>query len=234
MIESKMISIVLLFIRLPLPYSKGRRKAKGLNSQAVSDSYKTAIAITTYRRSNEAEKEELVRSNRIIFASLLSVLILAGTWALDPKPDGVAVVDRSGLQLSYGVSATINAPTDVVWSLLTDAQGYTSWNSTVVSLDGSIEPGGRIALVSTVDPERVFTLRVRALEPGVSMQWRDGFPGMFRGVRTFLLAESNGTTTFTMVERLRGLMVPFAAGSLPDFRPSFEQFAADLKAAAER
>lgn len=37
-----------------------------------------------------------------------------------------------------------------------------------------------------------------------------------------------------MTEVLSGLMLPLIAGSLPDFAPSFTQYAADLKREAER
>jgi hypothetical protein len=37
-----------------------------------------------------------------------------------------------------------------------------------------------------------------------------------------------------MAEAYTGLMLPLIAGSLPDFRPTFEQYAADLKRAAEQ
>jgi hypothetical protein len=36
-----------------------------------------------------------------------------------------------------------------------------------------------------------------------------------------------------MVEVLSGLMLPMIRGSLPDFGPAFETYAADLKRAAE-
>ena len=58
---------------------------------------------------------------------------------------------------------------------------------------------------------------------------------MFRGVRTFnLVPRADGSTDFTMKEVLSGLMLPLIRGSLPDFGPSFEAYAADLKREAER
>lgn len=40
-------------------------------------------------------------------------------------------------------------------------------------------------------------------------------------------------TEFEMSEVFTGLMLPMIAGSLPDFVPVFDQYAADLKRAAE-
>lgn len=39
---------------------------------------------------------------------------------------------------------------------------------------------------------------------------------------------------FTMSEVYTGLMLPMIAGSLPDFRPTFEQYVSDLKKEAEK
>jgi hypothetical protein len=70
--------------------------------------------------------------------------------------------------------------------------------------------------------------------PNTRMVWRDGSAPMFQGVRTYtLIPRPDGSTTFSMVEVLSGLMLPMIGGSLPDFGPPFEQYAADLKKAAE-
>jgi hypothetical protein len=67
------------------------------------------------------------------------------------------------------------------------------------------------------------------------MVWSDGAAPVFKGVRTFTLApKADGQTTFSMVEVFSGVMLPLIKGSLPDFGPSFEQYAADLKREAER
>ena len=66
------------------------------------------------------------------------------------------------------------------------------------------------------------------------MVWSDGMAPMFKGVRTFTLdPRGDGTTTFTMEEVFSGVMLPMIRGSLPDFAPSFEAYAADLKREAE-
>jgi hypothetical protein len=60
------------------------------------------------------------------------------------------------------------------------------------------------------------------------MVWSDGFYPMFRGTRTFTLAPEGPGTRFHMAERFEGLMLPMIKGSLPDFGPIFDQYAADL------
>ena len=65
------------------------------------------------------------------------------------------------------------------------------------------------------------------------MVWSDG-NFIFRGVRTYTLtSKSDGSTDFTMSEVFTGAMLPMIAGSLPDFAPEFEKYAADLKRSAE-
>nr|MBA3872179.1 SRPBCC domain-containing protein [Anaerolineae bacterium] len=58
---------------------------------------------------------------------------------------------------------------------------------------------------------------------------------MFKGVRTYTLTpKADGTTDFNMTEVISGLLLLMIGGSLPDFKPTFEQYAADLKRAAEK
>ena len=67
------------------------------------------------------------------------------------------------------------------------------------------------------------------------MVWTQGNLIMFRGVRTYrLTALGGGITKFEMIEVFSGLALPMAAGRLPDFKPIFERYAADLKAEAEQ
>jgi uncharacterized protein YndB with AHSA1/START domain len=148
--------------------------------------------------------------------------------------NGRAGKARSRFRMECRVAARIDARPETIWSLLTDAAGFPAWNSTVSSIEGDIALGRRIRVRVPLAPKRTFKLRVSELEPPRRMVWRDGAAPMFKGVRTFTLSpRGDGGTDFTMVEVFSGLMLPLIAGSLPDFGPSFEQYAADLKRAAE-
>jgi hypothetical protein len=132
------------------------------------------------------------------------------------------------------VRCDIQAPPDRIWSFLTDAAGFPRWNSTVISLEGTIALGEKLALKVQIDPKRTFNPRVTKLTPNREMEWSDGFAPMFRGVRTFTLQpKQGGVTEFVMTEVFSGAMLPMIRGSLPDFGPPFEAFARDLKKAAE-
>jgi len=148
--------------------------------------------------------------------------------------DGRAVKQKETFRMQCGVSINIHAKPERIWSLLTDAAAFPRWNSTVQSIEGQIALGQKIRLRVPVAPKRVFKLKVSTFEPQKRMVWQDGAPPMFKGVRTFTLSpRDNGTVEFSMVEVFSGLMLPMIAGSLPDFAPSFEQYAKDLKRAAE-
>jgi hypothetical protein len=66
------------------------------------------------------------------------------------------------------------------------------------------------------------------------MTWSGGMPlGLFRGVRTFTLADERGATRFTMREVYSGPLASLIGRSIPDLGPSFTQFATGLKIRAE-
>ena len=149
--------------------------------------------------------------------------------------DGRAVCKRETFRMECGVSINIRAKPERVWSLLTDAAAFPRWNSTVTSIEGNIALGQKLKVRVPLAPKRVFKLKVSVFEPGARMVWQDGAAPMFRGVRTFTLSpRDNGSIDFAMVEVFSGLMLPMIAGSLPDFAPAFERYAADLKSAAEK
>ena len=135
----------------------------------------------------------------------------------------------------YGTTVTIAAPPERVWEILTDGENFARWNSTVVSLEGSIAEGETIALVSTVNPKRTFKLKVSQVDAPTSMVWSDGMPmGLFAGVRTFTLGPTDdGGTEFSMREAYSGLLAGLITKSIPDMTESFEAFAADLRTQAE-
>jgi len=134
----------------------------------------------------------------------------------------------------YDAAATIAAPPERVWEILTDAPAYAQWDSGVQQVEGTIAPGEKIKVVSEANPGRAFPVKVTGFEPRRSMVWSGGMPlGLFKGVRTFTLTPEDGGTRFTMREEYTGPLLPLIWRSMPDLGPSFEQFAGGLKAKAE-
>lgn len=140
----------------------------------------------------------------------------------------------STFRMRCAIETTISAGPEVIWRLLTDIAGQPRWNSTVSRSAGEVAEGRRLELEVPSAPGRVFRPKVARVDAGRSMVWQDGTAPMFRGIRTFtLVPNGDGTTRFAMDEEFSGLMLPLIKGSLPDFAPVFERYAADLKRAAE-
>jgi len=134
----------------------------------------------------------------------------------------------------YDARATIDAPPEQVWAILTDAPAYAQWDSGVQKVDGRIAPGEKIKVVSEANPGRAFPVKVSQFEPAKRMVWSGGMPlGLFKGVRTFTLTPEGPATRFEMREAYTGPLLPMIWKSMPDLGPSFDQFARGLKAKAE-
>ena len=137
---------------------------------------------------------------------------------------------------AYDATAEIQASPETIWAILTDAPGYQAWDSGIERVDGRIAPGEKITVRSRANPGRAFPVRVTEFTPGERMVWSGGMPlGLFRGVRTFVLAPgSDGSTRFSMREEYSGPLLPLIWRSMPDLGPSFRQFANGLRQRAER
>jgi len=136
---------------------------------------------------------------------------------------------------TFAVKTSIRATPERIWALLTNAGGYPSWNNTVEKVDGKIAQGERVTVHAKINPGRAFPVKVTEFEPLRRMVWTGGMPlGLFKGERTFTLQpDSNGEVAFSMREEYTGLMAPLIGRSIPDLQPAFDEFAADLKRAAE-
>jgi uncharacterized protein YndB with AHSA1/START domain len=143
--------------------------------------------------------------------------------------NGKAVTIKKTFSRGTAISINILADKSIIWALLTNASDYPRWNSTVISIDGTIAKGGKIQLKSTLDPKRVFKLLVKEFEADNKLVWGDAM-----GKRIYTLKSiGNGLTNFSMNEKIGGPIFPLFAKMIPPFDESFEQFASDLKKEAE-
>jgi hypothetical protein len=135
----------------------------------------------------------------------------------------------------FSVRVSIRATPERIWALLTDAAGFTRWNNTVQKVDGKIALGERVTVHPKINPGRAFPVTVAEFEPSRRMVWTGGMPlGLFKGERTFTLTPGlNGDVEFSMREEYTGFMAPLICRSIPDLQPAFDEFASDLKRAAE-
>ena len=136
---------------------------------------------------------------------------------------------------AFAAKTTIRATPERIWNLLTDAAGYNRWNNTVDKVTGKIAPGERVTVHPKINPGRAFPVKVTEFEAPRKMVWTGGMPfGLFKGARTFTLTpRQNGDVEFSMREEYTGPMAPLIGRSIPNLQPAFDEFASDLKRAAE-
>lgn len=135
---------------------------------------------------------------------------------------------------SFSTSIAIGAPPARVWQILTNVAQWTDWNTTVERVTGEAKPGGSVTVYAKISPGRAFPLKVQDFSPPQRMVWTGGMPlGLFKGTRTYTLVPKGDQTEFTMQEEFTGLLSPLIEKSIPDMQPSFDEFAACLKRAAE-
>jgi|GEM_PF-182752 len=144
--------------------------------------------------------------------------------------NGKARTIKKTFSRETSVSIHIASTPSTIWKILTDAEDYTNWNSTIISIDGQIKAGEKISLKSKLDEKRVFKLKIKEFEPQKRLVWGDG-----KGQRTYsILKNEKGGVTFNMHEKIGGIMFPMYAKYIPPFDESFEHFARDLKQEAEK
>jgi hypothetical protein len=135
----------------------------------------------------------------------------------------------------FEVTSRIDAPPERVWEVLADAERWPEWDSGVIAVEGEAAPGNKVKITSEVNPKRSYPVKVSEFEPPRRMEWTGGMPlGLFTGVRTFELMPEEGGTRFRLREEFTGPLLKPIWRSMPDMQPSFEKFAAGLKAQAER
>ena len=135
----------------------------------------------------------------------------------------------------YEATSVINASQEAVWSVLSDAAGWPSWDSGVDGVDGRIQPGESIKIRSQAAPGRAFPVKVTRFDPPAHLRFSGGMPlGLFCGTRTYEVTPGgDGKVTFRMREEYTGPLLPLIWRSMPDLGPSFQQFATGLKQRVE-
>jgi hypothetical protein len=137
----------------------------------------------------------------------------------------------------FATRAAIRATPERVWALLTNLERWPTWNTTVTGVEGEIAVGRKVTVRVKIAPGQDFPVKVAALEPLHRMVWRGGMPlgFLFKGERTYLLTpRGGGEVDFSMEEVFDGLLSGIITRSIPDLQPAFDEFAACLKAEAER
>lgn len=143
--------------------------------------------------------------------------------------NGKAITNKKIFSRETAVSIDIKADKSIIWALLTNADDFPRWNSTVISIEGMIAPDEKIKLKAKLDPKREFKLKIKAFEADNRLVWGDAM-----GNRVYTLKSiGNDLINFSMVEKIGGPLFPLFAKMIPPFDDVFEQFAKDLKMESE-
>src|SRR5579862_5751743 len=136
----------------------------------------------------------------------------------------------------FVTSAVIQAAPAAVWSVLTDAAGYASWNPEIVAIEGEFAVDSRITAHVRLGKGAVrrVSLRVTDFDPPISMEWTGGMPlGLFVGRRQLTVSPHAQGAEFRMVVTMTGPLAALMVKSTGDRQPEIDQFSAALKARAE-
>jgi len=143
--------------------------------------------------------------------------------------NGKAETTKNTFSRETAVSIDIQADKSIIWTLLTNANDFARWNSTIISIEGNIAPGETITLKAKLDPKREFKLKVKEFAAENRLVWGDAMGNRVYTLKTI----GNNLSNFTMVEKIGGPLFPLFAKMIPPFDRAFEQFAKDLKNEAE-
>lgn len=138
--------------------------------------------------------------------------------------------------LHFETTTTIDALPERVWATLLQTDRWPAWGAGIERVDGRLGPDQKLTL-HVADASRPFKLQVSQWQPGQRIELRGGMPlGLFVGTRTYRLdPEPVGTdrTVFSMVETFTGPLSGLIGRTIPDLQPSFDAFAAGLRAAVQ-
>ncbi len=138
--------------------------------------------------------------------------------------------------LHFETTTTIAAPAERVWATLVQTEAWPSWGAGIERVDGRLGPDERLTL-HVAEASRPFKLEVSDWQPQRRIELKGGMPlGLFVGTRTYRLddgASGPGQTVFTMTEAFTGPLSGLIGRTIPDLQPSFDAFAAGLRAASE-
>ncbi|WP_170410215.1 SRPBCC domain-containing protein [Ruegeria atlantica] len=133
----------------------------------------------------------------------------------------------------------IDAPPEVVWSVLTDAANYGNWAAFLVGIKGEIKDGSKITVDFQLDAskEKLTTLdHTITVVDGTQFYWAEKGPGGIRDNHHFQVEPlEDGTTRFVQSDEIMGGITFLMGGRLAKmYVDGYKAFNRGLKAEAER
>ncbi len=137
-------------------------------------------------------------------------------------------------------TASIDAPPERVWEILTDFERHADWNPFFASVEGEPVQGARLKVIARKsDGGDGISFKPVVIEATLNrrLKWKGRFllPRLFDGTHYFELERTaDNTTVLTHGESFRGILVPLMGKVLRDTAEGFENFNAALAGRAEK
>ncbi|WP_298854676.1 SRPBCC domain-containing protein [uncultured Ruegeria sp.] len=133
----------------------------------------------------------------------------------------------------------VDAPPDVVWSVLTDTASYKGWAAFLVGIHGEIKDGSTITVDFQLDSskEKLTTLdHTITVVDGTEFYWAEKGPGGIRDNHHFRVEPlEGGKTRFVQSDEIMGGITFLMGGRLAKmYVDGYKAFNRGLKAEAER
>lgn len=148
--------------------------------------------------------------------------------------------DGSPYHLLYRAQSDIEAPSELVWSILMDLPQYPQWNPYTIAMRSTLRVGDPMIMtvkmndLITIDPQ---TEHIRVLEPGHKVCWgiQTDTPALNSGERCqWLEPLPAGGTRYVTEDLIEGTLNPLVQGLFgSDVQRGFEAVARALKTRAE-
>ncbi|MCP5493700.1 MAG: SRPBCC domain-containing protein [Leptospiraceae bacterium] len=106
----------------------------------------------------------------------------------------------------------IKANPEKVWEVITNAEGYSTWNPYHVEVKGKIKPGEKIQVKIHKPNGNKITLnpKIMSFEKNRLLSWGGGVMGIFTGEHVFEIIPTADGVLFIQREKFQGIAVPFA------------------------
>ena len=136
--------------------------------------------------------------------------------------------------MSASASLTISAPPHEVWEVVTDFARYPEWDSGVLEIEGSANPGGIVRMRSELSADRMVRMRVTEVEEPHRLVLVGGLPlKLFRAERVFDIEPTKKGSRLTVTETAGGLLRPFVRVP-PNVEASFMAYCFGLQKEVKR
>ncbi len=128
----------------------------------------------------------------------------------------------------------IQAPVDVVWTLLTDLPGYPRWNPYIYPATGRIAAGETLDLELHAGGQTAeVEVTVLSVTPNHVLSWGGSLLGVSRTL-TFTIDDLGaGRVHLTADEQFSGLLLPFVGGIPDQAQQGLDEMVRALRSAAE-